>query len=171
LLERPGPQWADSWSPDGRYLIFEDGPGFSRDLLVLPIGGEPKPLVATRFNERGGVFSPDGLSFACVSDEWGSDEIYVQPFPGPGRKVPISINGGRQPVWSRDGRELFYRAEDSMMVVAVQHGPFRASAPRKSSTCQVRSTTSTRTWRTTTWRQTVGSSRCGATARPIFKWS
>jgi serine/threonine protein kinase/Tol biopolymer transport system component len=131
LLERQGPQWAVSWSPDGRYLVFEDGPGFSRDLWVLPIGEEPRPLVATRFNERGGVVSPDGRSLAFVTDESGRAEVYVQPFPDPGPKMPISTNGGLQPMWSRDGRELFYREDDSLMAVAVQHQPFRASAPRK----------------------------------------
>jgi WD40 repeat protein len=131
VLERPGPQWVDSWSPNGRYLMLDDGPGFSRDLLVLPLGGEPRAFVATRFNERSGVFSPDGGSVAFVSDESGRDDVYVLPFSGGGQKVPISVNGGRQPVWSRDGRELFYREDDAMMVVAVKHSPFQASAPRK----------------------------------------
>ena len=53
------------------------------------------------------------------------------PFAGSDQKVPISVKGGRQPVWSRDGRELFYREDDAMMVVAVKHSPFQASAPRK----------------------------------------
>jgi eukaryotic-like serine/threonine-protein kinase len=131
VLERPGPQWVDSWSPDGRYLMLDDGPGFSRDLVVLPLGGEPRPFVSTRFNERSGVFSPDGGSVAFVSDESGRDDVYVLPFSGSGQKVPISVKGGRQPVWSRDGRELFYREDDAMMVVAVKHSPFQASAPRK----------------------------------------
>ncbi len=54
-----------------------------------------------------------------------------QPFPGPGTKVPISTNGGVQPVWARNGRELFYREGDSMMAVPVSPDPFRASAPRR----------------------------------------
>jgi eukaryotic-like serine/threonine-protein kinase len=131
LLERPGAQWPVSWSPDGRSLIFEDGPGFSRDLWLLPLGEDPRPLAVTRFNERGGVFSPDGRSIAFVTDESGRDEVYVQPFPDAGQKVPISTNGGLQPVWSRDGRELFYRDGDSLMAVAIQRAPFRAGAPRK----------------------------------------
>jgi eukaryotic-like serine/threonine-protein kinase len=131
LLDRPGPQWADSWSPDGRYLVFDDGPGYSRDLWVLPLGGEPRPLVASRFNERGGAISRDGTSMAFVSDESGRDEVYVQPFPDPGSKVPISTNGGRQPVWSRDGSLLFYREGEWLMTVAVQTNPFRAASPRR----------------------------------------
>ena len=132
VLERPGAQWADSWSPDGRFLIFDDGPGYSRDLWVLPLGGEPRRLVADpKFNERGGAFSPDGKSFAFVSDMSGRAEVYVEPFPGPGERVPISIEGGLQPVWSRDGRELFYRQGDALMAVPVQFDPFRPGAPRK----------------------------------------
>ena len=132
VLERPGAQWADSWSPDGSFLIFDDGPGYSRDLWVLPFGGEARRLVADpKFNERGGAFSPDGKSFAYVSDMSGRDEVYVEPFPGPGERVPISSDGGLQPVWSRDRRELFYRQGDALMAVPVQLDPFRAGAPQK----------------------------------------
>ena len=131
ILERPGPQWADSWSKDGRHLIFEDGPGYSRDLWVLPIGDAPQPLVVTRFNERSGAFSPNGRWFAYVSDESGHDEVYVQPFQSPGPRVVVSNAGGRQPVWSRDGGQLFYRAGDDLMAVGVGYDPFRPTVPRK----------------------------------------
>lgn len=87
--------------------------------------------MVTRFNERGAVFSPDGRSLAFVTDESGRAEVYVQPFPGPGQKVPISTNGGVQPMWSRNGRELFYRDGDSLMAVPVRLDPFRAAAPQK----------------------------------------
>jgi hypothetical protein len=96
LLQRRGPQWPDAWSPDGKFLVFEEGPtGASRDLWVLPFGGDPRPLVADpRFNERSAVFSPDGHWLAFVSDESGRPEVYLLPFPGLGQKIPISTNGG-----------------------------------------------------------------------------
>ena len=132
VLERRGPEWADSWSPDGGSLIFDVGPGYSRDLWVLPFGGEARPLVADpKFNERGGAFSPDGHSFAFVSNMSGRDEVYVERFPSPGERVPISSDGGLQPVWSKDRRELFYRQGDALMAVPVQLDPFRAGAPQK----------------------------------------
>jgi dipeptidyl aminopeptidase/acylaminoacyl peptidase len=134
LLVRPGPQFPDTWSPDGRFLVFEDGEqgtGARRDLWLLPIGEAPKPLLVTRFNERGAMFSPNGRWLAFVSDESGRPEIYVQPFPGPGSKVSISPSGGLQPMWSRDGRELFYREGDWLMVARIQQGPFAVSAPKK----------------------------------------
>jgi serine/threonine protein kinase len=99
------------WSPDGRFLIFEEGegPGATvggrRDLWLLPIretasgveADAPRPLLVTRFNKRGAVFAPDGHYIAFVSDESGRPEVYVQPFPGPGPKIPVSTNSGLQP--------------------------------------------------------------------------
>jgi Tol biopolymer transport system component len=132
LLARPGPQWVDSWSPDGRFLIFEEGPsGVSRDLWLLPLGEEPRPLLATRFNEVGAAFSPDGRWFAYVSDESGRQEVYLQAFPGPGPKTAVSNNGGLQPVWSKDGRELYYREGDALIAVPVQVNPMRVATGRK----------------------------------------
>jgi Tol biopolymer transport system component len=134
LLARSGPQFPDTWSKDGRFLIFEDGEQggvFRRDLWLLPIGGEPQPLLSTRFYERGAVMSPDGDWLAFVSDESGRAEVYVQRFPGSGPKIPVSTNGGIQPIWARSGRELFYREGETLMAVPVQPQPFRVAAPQK----------------------------------------
>jgi len=135
LVTRPGAQFPDTWSPDGRFLVFEEGEAATgparRDLWVLPIGEAPRPLLVTRFYERGAVFSPNGRWLAFVTDESGRAEVYVQPFPGPGPKVAISNNGGLQPMWARDGRELFYREGDSMMAVPIKLDPFRVEAPQK----------------------------------------
>ena len=119
-----------SRSPDGELLAFYDTSG-ARDIWVLPREGDASPFVATAFDERSSMFSPDGRWLAYVSDESGRDEVYVQPYPGPGGKWPISTEGGTEPRWSADGRELFYRLGDKMMVVEVQSEPaFTSGRPQ-----------------------------------------
>ena len=131
LVTRPGTQFPDAWSPDGRALIFNEGTGPNRDLWVLPLGQEPKPWLATPFNERTGAISPDGRWLSYVSDESGRDEVYVRPYPGSGAAIAVSANGGTQSVWSRDGRELFYREGDTLMAVPIQGQPFKLGAPAR----------------------------------------
>jgi serine/threonine-protein kinase len=90
------------------------------------------PFLLTPFDERSPRFSPDGRWLAYVSDESGRNDVYVQPFPGPGPKWLVSTEGGVDPVWARDGRELFYRQDDQMMVVSVARGEeFTADRPRR----------------------------------------
>jgi serine/threonine-protein kinase len=115
LNDSPLPQYPDSWTADGRALLFNEGMG-RRDILIQPLGGEAKPLVKTVFSERSAMIAPDGQWFSFVSDESGHDEVYVQPLAG-GAKVVVSTNGGRQPAWSHSGRELFYREDDWLMSV------------------------------------------------------
>ena len=87
--------------------FHERKPNGERDIWVVPPGEDPSPFLMTPFDERSPRFSPDG-KWLAYSNESGRDEVYVQPFPGPGRKWLISTDGGINPVWSRDGRELFY---------------------------------------------------------------
>jgi serine/threonine-protein kinase len=111
-----------SWSRDGRYLVYRAGPGGSgtqRDILYLERGDTtPRPFLATEFDELNPKFAPDGRWLAYVSNESGRDEVYVRPFPGPGGRWQISTEGGTEPLWSHDGRELFYRSEDAELVSA-----------------------------------------------------
>ena len=112
-------------------MFFELYPSTGRDIWMLPLDGEPVPLVVTEASERSARFSPNGRWLAYVSDESGRDEIYVQAFPGPGGKQVISTNGGREPVWSRDGTELFYRRGDELLSVDVDTGDeLEAGTPR-----------------------------------------
>ena len=113
-LKRP-----NSWSPDGRFILYWTGQN-NGDLFVLPLAGErkPFPFVNTPFSEQQGVFSPDGKWIAYQSDESGRDEIYVRPFPGPGGQVQISSQGGHSPRWRPDSRELYYLNPDFKMVAA-----------------------------------------------------
>ena len=83
---------------------------------------QTRPFVQTKFNEGQPRFSLNGRWLAYVSDETGRDEVYVQPFPGPGRRVRISTDGGEAPIWSRDGRELFYLNDAELMAVKVTAG-------------------------------------------------
>jgi len=128
------PQWPTSWSPDGQTLAFYvNHPETARDLWMLPSDDDRStaPFLVTPFQERAPSFSPDGRWVVYVSDESGQEEVYVQPYPGPGLKIAISTSGGSEPVWSADGRELFYRNGAEMMVVeVVPESTLRVSTPR-----------------------------------------
>ncbi len=122
-----------SWSADGKALAYTDYDGSSLgDIWTFRPDGQPAktPFLKTPFNERAARFSPSGAWLVYVSDETGRDEIYVQAYPRPGGKWQISNEGGTEPVWSRDGREIFYRWGDKMMAVSVTTQPtFSADAP------------------------------------------
>jgi serine/threonine protein kinase/Tol biopolymer transport system component len=123
----------DDWSRDGRYIIEEVAGTKGSDIWILPLFGDRKPLpyLETAFNESYAKLSPDGHWLAYVSDESKRNEVYVQTFPMPGTKWQISKNGGSYPVWSRDGKELFFiGADQAMMSVEVKGGAqFEASEP------------------------------------------
>ena len=110
-------------SADGRFLLYlVTSPSTGWDIWAMSLTGDrkPFPVVATSFEERDPVFSPDGRWIAYQSDETGRFEIYAQPFPGPSAKLSISNNGGTQPRWGRNGKELFYIGPDSrLMAVTV----------------------------------------------------
>ncbi len=121
------------WTPDGRALVIElQESTTGSDLMLLDLETRQfRPLVRSRFNERFGRFSPDGKWFAYGCDESGRDEIYVQPFPSLDSRVQVSTEGGGQPLWSRDGRELFYRtAKDVMAATVTSRAPLTFSPPR-----------------------------------------
>ncbi len=124
LTESDRGQWLYSWSADGRFLVYgENHPQTTGwDILVLPLeeDREPEVFVNTDATDAWSAFSPDGRWIAYDSYESGSNEVYVRPYPpGPG-KWQLSSSGGGQPRWSADGRELFYRTDTGIMVVAVE---------------------------------------------------
>lgn len=110
-----------SWSPDGKILLFtEYDPKTGANIWMCQPGSgtPPRALVRSRANDFGPACSPDGHSFAYTSDESGRFEVYLFPFPDAGAKTQISIDGGAEPVWSRDGR-LYYRSGSSVMMAAI----------------------------------------------------
>ena len=132
LLKKDSTQTPCSVLRDGT-IAFIDYAETGRDLWTLSPDGKATPFLVTPFNKSQCRFSPNGHFLAYSSDESGRREIYVQPYPGPGEKVTISTNGGSYPVWSRDGRELFFRQGDAMMAVDVTTtgGAFRAARERQ----------------------------------------
>jgi eukaryotic-like serine/threonine-protein kinase len=136
------PKFPDDWSRDGRFLLYtQRDPRTHGDLWVLPVAGNgtasgtAAPFANTQFSEGQGRFSPNAHWIAYASDETGRSEIYIQPFPAPpngGSKTAISRDGGSQPRWRRDGKELFYVSSDGkLMAVDVSAGTiFNASVPK-----------------------------------------
>jgi dipeptidyl aminopeptidase/acylaminoacyl peptidase len=140
LLASEEPKAASDWSADGRFLAYIT---FSlrtqADLWVLPLAGERKPfgILRTDSNENDAHFSPDGRWLAYISNESGPHQMYVRPFSAtapttPGGQWQISTGGGTRPRWRRDGKELFYIANDNrLMAVAVKtDARFEAGPPR-----------------------------------------
>ena len=118
LLETPVAKNPADWSPDGRFILYDD----FNTLWALPLQGNKTPITITnRLRGTYSRFSPDGRWVSFGSIESGTIEIYVQPFPGPGPKTRISTAGGSWPVWRADGRELFYVApDDRLMAVSLK---------------------------------------------------
>jgi hypothetical protein len=100
------------WSADGRFILYTLSGTFpsTSDIWAFPLFGDrkPFPVIQTEFSEAQGVLSPDGRWIAYTSDETGQPNVHIQPFLRPGAKHRISPNGGRNPHWRADSRELFY---------------------------------------------------------------
>jgi Tol biopolymer transport system component len=128
LVKSDTAKHAYDWSSDGDFLLYGSGSAGHFDLWYLPLAGddrEPKPYLQTQFSQSQAQFSPDGHLVAYTSDESGRNEVYVRPFPrAASGKWAVSTNGGTQPRWRRDGKELFYVSADSkMMAVGVTTAP------------------------------------------------
>lgn len=130
-------KFATDWSADGRLILFQvQDPKTNFDLWVLSLSGEQKPYSYLHgdFSEVQGRFSPDGKWVAYASNDSGSWQVYVQSFPAPGGKWQISNNGGAQPQWRRDGKELFYISSDRKLMavdVKANGSTFEVEAPKE----------------------------------------
>jgi eukaryotic-like serine/threonine-protein kinase len=122
---------AGGWSPDGATLVFtEYHPDSGADLWRVDRHTERvQPLVRTRFNEYAPALSPDGRYMAYVTDESGQAEVVIVSFPDATGKRQLSTQGGTEPLWSRDGTELFYRSGRRVMRVDLSRGPAAAGIP------------------------------------------
>jgi len=136
LLRTPGDgnwDFPTSWSPDGRWLLYTQ----RRDRTAVDIylldteSRQPETFLSTPFEEDGARFSPDGRWVAYVSDQSGRLEVYLRSFPDQGNAQQMSTNGGQEPVWSRDGNELFYREGDKLMAVTLGVDATSTASPPK----------------------------------------
>ncbi len=136
-LDTPGPKFPTDWSDDGRFVMYlTSWPEFNRlRTIILDLKNPaPRVLYETRYSETEATFSPTRPSprwIAYSSNETGQREVYVRDFPQLTRKWQVSSGGGWQPIWSRNGRELFYVSADGiLMAAAIRPGTeFRADPP------------------------------------------
>ncbi|HEY9384402.1 MAG TPA: protein kinase [Gemmatimonadales bacterium] len=125
LLPRPaGDLYEGFLTRDQQTIVYRLG-GIPGDIYVVQRDslGSPHALLASRFDERSAVLSPNERWLAYVSNETGRDEVYVRPFPARGGRWLVSAAGGAEPRWRRDGRELFYRNADSLFAVQIPLQP------------------------------------------------
>ena len=123
------PEYPYDWSPDGKYLLYRvDDPENGWDLWYLKRkesgdGFDSVPFLQTSFNENAAKFSPQGRFVAYVSDQSGQDQVYVRQFPKGEGQWQVSSQGGAQPRWSKDGKELFYVESGTLMAIEVSTSP------------------------------------------------
>jgi len=126
LLISEKPKGPSDWSPDGRFILFTQyDPATLRDIWALPLFGDrrPFPVLRTEFMEAQAHLSKDGGWMAYESNESGKWEVYLQTFPRSSRKWQVSTDGGAQPLWRHDAREIFYvDPKGTVMAVAVSLG-------------------------------------------------
>ncbi|MGA7991090.1 MAG: protein kinase [Thermoanaerobaculia bacterium] len=132
LLARRGNQFPASEAPDGTLLFMERAKGSAADLWALSPDGTVAPFLVSPASKVDAQFSPDGRAVAYVSDETGREEIYVRRLARPGDVVALSTEGGKEPRWSPDGKEIFYRRGDSFFAATLAStGPLAVGDSKK----------------------------------------
>jgi serine/threonine-protein kinase len=126
LLASPGKDiWEGVLTPDGHTVVFRTGTIGEADIWYRRLAGDTaaKGIATTRFDELAPRVSPNGQWIAYSSNESGSPQVVVRPFPGPGAQVTVSVGGGATPVWSRDGRRVFYFTGTKLVAASVATSP------------------------------------------------
>ena len=119
---------ATSWNPVTGDLAYYSHRSF--EIWILPPDGEPFVFLDGPGRKRSGRFSPNGEWLAYVNDDTGEYQVYVTAYPGPGPNVAVSVDGGLSPIWSPDGRELFFRQGGKVMAAEVGYeGGIRFRSP------------------------------------------
>lgn len=119
--------WPHSWSPDGKSIActVQADPNASDDIWILPLEDDrkPYPILDTENGEYNPAFSPDGKWLAYVLNKSGDEQVYLMQFPSAGAPIQVSSSGGRGPIWSHDGNELYYVNGKTMMAVKIESDP------------------------------------------------
>jgi Tol biopolymer transport system component/tRNA A-37 threonylcarbamoyl transferase component Bud32 len=127
ILERPGQWKATGFEPGGRGIVFSRRatPQSKEEIwrMGLEHGAKPTQVLASAFDNGSPSLSPDGRWLAYAANESGRNEVYVRPYPGPGGRWQVSLEGGTEPIWLPRGGEIFYRNGDAMMTAAVRTQP------------------------------------------------
>ena len=133
LLVSAGSHFAGSVTPDGRTVVFQETGSVTNGIRTLAFDSAPaaRTIIPAAFGESNPALSPDGHWVAYQSDQTGQMEVYVLSYPEPGARVPVSLEGGSEPVWAHNGRELFYRSGDSLMVASLTLSPALAVTARR----------------------------------------
>ena len=124
-----------SWSRDGKFLACTARDSNTQDdIWILPLDDDrkPQPFLRTPYREYNPMLSPDNRWLAYASNETGDMQIYLLEYPDRGRKIPVSTEGGKAPVWSPDGRELYYTSGSTLMVAQITPEPdFAIGTPKR----------------------------------------
>ena len=127
LMSQPGTWRATSFERGGRGLVYSGAKSSQTKEEIwrvsLDSGAAPQQVLASSFANGSPSLSPDGRWLAYVANESGRAEVYVRPYPGPGGRWQVSLDGGTEPIWSPAGNEIFYRAGDAMIAAAVRVQP------------------------------------------------
>jgi eukaryotic-like serine/threonine-protein kinase len=133
LLVANGNRFAGTVTPDGRAVVFQEQSSDRNGIRSMVFDSAPasRLVISGTFGESAPALSPDGKWLAYQSDETGQMEVYVRSYPEPGARVSVSLHGGTEPAWAHSGRELFFRAGDSLMAAAVALSPSFAVRERR----------------------------------------